>query len=198
MELAQVVGRRRMVRNYRPDPVPEETLERMLRLARKAPSAGFSQGQCFLVITSEEGRAEVARLAGEERRVERGFDPWLSRAPVHVVVCVDHEAYRERYARGDKPGSGPEAWPVPYPFVDGGASLMLLLLAAVDEGLAAGLQGVHNVPGMKEAFGIPEHVDPIGVVTIGRPAADRRSGSLEAGWRPLGEVVHRERWNSAG
>ena len=198
MELAQVVGKRRMVRNYRPDPVPEETVERILRLARKAPSAGFSQGQCFLVITSEEGRAKVARLAGEERHVERGFDPWLSRAPVHVVVCVDHEAYRRRYGRADKPGGGPDAWPVPYAFVDAGASLMLLLMAAVDEGLAAGLQGIHNISGLKASFGVPEHVDPIGVVTIGHPAPDRRSGSLAAGWRPFEEVVHRERWTEAG
>ena len=197
MELAQVLKRRRMVRNYRPDPVPTESLERILRVARRAPSAGFSQGQCFLVVTSDEGRAEIARLAGEAGRVERGFDPWLSRAPVHIVVCVDHDSYRRRYARTDKPGGGPESWPVPYAFVDAGASLMLLLMAAVDEGLAAGLQGIHNMAGLKGAFGIPDDVDPIGVVTIGYPAPDRRSGSLEAGWRPLYEVVHRERWGSS-
>ena len=195
MELTQVVKRRRMVRNYRTDPVAAESLERILRVARQAPSAGFSQGQCFLVVTSEEGRSEIARLAGEADRVERGFDPWLSRAPVHVVICVDHDAYRRRYGRPDKPGGGPESWPVPYAFVDAGASLMLLLMAAVDEGLAAGLQGIHNVAGLKGVFGIPKHVDPIGVVTIGHPAPDRRSGSLEAGWRPLEEVVHRERWS---
>ncbi|HJR45963.1 MAG TPA: nitroreductase family protein [Actinomycetota bacterium] len=194
MELTEVVGRRRMVRNYAPDPIPRETVERILRTARKAPSAGFSQGQVFLVVTNEPGRAEVARLAGEAERVSRGFDPWLSRAPVHVVVCVDHDAYARRYARPDKPSGGPATWPVPYAFVDAGASLMLLLLAAVDEGLAAGLQGVHNIAGLKEAFGIPESVDPIGVVTIGRPAPDRRSSSLAAGWKPLEEVVHWEKW----
>ena len=57
MDFVDVLRKRRMVRNYRPDPVPAESIERILDAARKAPSAGFSQGVSFIVVT-EEGISE--------------------------------------------------------------------------------------------------------------------------------------------
>jgi nitroreductase len=68
------------------------------------------------------------------------------------------------------------------------------LLAAVDEGLAAGFLGVHSVPDLGAVLGIPAHHTPIGVVTVGHPLPDRRSGSLNRGRKPRETVVHRERW----
>jgi nitroreductase len=73
---------------------------------------------------------------------------------------------------------------------------MLLLLGAVDEGLAAGFLAVPADP-LRALLGIPEDVDPVGLVTIGHPAPDRRSGSLARGRRPSDEVVHRGRWGGA-
>ena len=90
---------------------------------------------------------------------------------------------------------GDEAnWPVPYWWVDAGASLMLILLAAVDEGLAAGFLGSHRLPELQAELSIPSDMVPIGVVTVGHPAPDRRSGSLARGRRPRTDVVHHERW----
>ena len=79
--------------------------------------------------------------------------------------------------------------------MDAGAALQNLLLAAVDEGLAAGFLGVHALPGLADLLGIPEEYTPIGVVTVGHGAPDRRSGSLRRGRRPEAEVIHRGRWN---
>lgn len=199
MEFGEVVRRRRMVRNYTEDPVDADTLDRVLDRASRAPSAGFSQGVSFLAITDADTRREVARLAGEDDYVDDGFDPWISKAPVHVVICVRKASYLERYREADKGGEdGPsaqeEGWPVPYWWVDGGASMMLLLLAAVDEGLAAGFLGSHNMEDIEALLGIPEDVAPIGIVTIGHPASDRRSGSLARGRRP--DTVRRERWDA--
>lgn len=195
MELQEVVARRRMVRNYRSDPVEREVIERIVATARRTPSAGFSQGQSFVVVTDPELRRRIAELGGEADYVQAGFDPWMSGAPVHVVVCVSEEAYHRRYQEPDKLGEeGEIEWPVPYWWVDAGASLMLLLLAAVDEGLGAGFFGVHRLAGLQELLGIPEEVSPIGVVTIGHPAPDRRSGSLERGWKPVEQVVRWEGW----
>ena len=196
MEFRDVVARRRMVRNYESNPVSDDSVERILAAGRKAPSAGFSQGQSLVVVRSEATRQAIARLAGENEYVDDGFDPWISRAPVHVVVCVSEQTYHDRYREADKvDADGDEIeWPVPYWWVDAGATMMLILLAAVDEGLAAGFLGVHSIPGLRELLSIPEDVTPIGVVTVGYPAPDRRSGSLERGWKPAESVIHREQW----
>jgi len=189
-----------MVRNYTSEPVAPGAVERIVAAARRAPSAGHSQGQAFIVVTDENVRARVAELAHEPEYVAEGFDPWISRAPVHIVLCVSKELYLSRYSEPDK-GDGSmgteAAWPVPYWWVDAGASMMLVLLAAVDEGLAAGFLGSHNMPDLKTVLAIPAHMEPIGIVTIGHAAADRRSGSLARGRRPAEEVVHRERWSAA-
>lgn len=199
MEFSETVRRRRMVRNYLPDPVPVDVLDRVLEAARRAPSAGFTQGQSFVVVTDPDRRAAIAALAHEDEYVAAGFDPWLSRAPVHVVVCTSEAAYRARYAEPDKAGADrAHDWPVPYWHVDAGASLMLLLLAAVDEGLSAGFAGSHSLGGIAELLGIPPDVEPIGLVTLGYGAPDRRSGSLDRGWKPAGDVIHREHWSRAG
>ncbi len=196
MEFSEVLDKRRMVRNYQRREVDEDVLERIIDRARRAPSAGFAQAQSFVVITAAETRSAIAALADERSYVDRGLDPWLSAAPVHVVVCSDARAYRARYSAPDKAGAGggPSVWPIPYSWIDAGASLMLLLLAAVDEGLAAGFLGIHRFVGLKQLLAIPQEVEAVGVVTLGYPAPDRRSSSLRAGWKPLDEVVHRERW----
>ena len=197
VEFKDVVRRRRMVRNYRTTPLEDDRLRRVMDVARRAPSAGFSQGQCFVVIREEATRAKVAQIAGEASYVARGFDPWLSRAPIHVVCCTSEKAYRDRYGEKDKAkASRPEGWPVPYWFVDAGCSLMLLLLAAVDEGWGGGFLGLDETQteNIKQLLAIPSHVTPIGIVTLGLPLPDRRSGSLLRGRKPFGSVVHFGRW----
>jgi nitroreductase len=198
VDFTEVVRSRRMVRNYTDEPVAPEVLERIIAAGRKAPSAGFSQGQVFVVVTEPERRSEIARLAHEDGYVAQGFDPWISRAPVHIVICVRKETYLERYREPDKGGpegvtAQEEGWPVPYWWVDSGASMMLVLLATVNEGLAAGFLGSHRMGEIKEYLDIPDDVAPIGIVTIGHPAPDR-AGSRKRGWRPEPDVIHRERW----
>lgn len=194
MELSAAIRSRRMVRRYTPDPVDPAALERILDLARRGPSAGYSQGQSFVVVTGDEDRGRIAEACGEPAYVAMGFDPWVSQAPVHVVPCVRPADYADRYAEPDKARSRPvEEWDVPFWWVDGGAALMLLLLAVVDEGLSAGFLAV-DATALRELLGIPDDVAPLGLVTIGHGAPDRRSGSLARGRRPLGDVVHRDRW----
>ena len=199
MEFDEVVRRRRMVRNYLDIPVDDASLDRILDRAGRGPSAGFSQGVSFVVVTDESTRRKIAMLAGEDDYVRQGFDPWISRSPVHVMICVRKGAYFERYREADKGGDdGPqrteEGWPIPYWWIDAGASMMLLLLAVVDEGLAAGFIGAHTIGAIEELLGIPDDVSPVGIVTIGHPAPDRRSGSLRRGRRA--DTVHRGRWDA--
>ena len=61
-----------------------------------------------------------------------GLPPWISVAPVHVVVGVREESYHERYRKADKLVDGEEiTWPAPYWYVDAGSMFMLLQLAAL-------------------------------------------------------------------
>ena len=197
MTFRDVLARRRMVRNYTEASVDGAAVDRIVEAARRAPSAGFSQGQRFIVVTDPQVRRDIAEAADEPEYVANGFDPWISSAPVHVVVCVREADYHERYSEPDKLDDGAEIeWPVPYWWVDAGAALMLVLLAAVDEGLGAGFVGFHALPSIKGKLGIPDDVTPIGVVTIGHPAPDRKSSSLKRGRRKREQTVYRDRWGS--
>lgn len=182
-----------MVRSASTEPVAEEQVRRILDTALRGPSAGFSQGQSFVVVTDPAVRAQIAELADEPGYLARGYPAWLSAAPVLVVCCTSQEPYDDRYAEPDKAAAGAD-WPVPYRYVDAGCALMLLLLAAVDEGLAAGFLGIHRVPRLRDVLGIPAEVEPIGIVTLGHPAPDRPSPSPGRGRRPEPEVLHRDRW----
>jgi nitroreductase len=197
LEFRDAVRKRRMVRNYHDRPVAPDTIERIVETARHAPSAGFAQGCYFVVVTDGKIRAEIARLAGEARYVAEGFPPWMSSAPVHVVVCVSEADYHARYREADKlrPDGSEISWPIPYWWVDAGAALMLLLLAIVDEGLSGGFFGAHRLPELRDLLGIPSEVTPIGVVTAGHGAPDR-PGSARRGRRPLNETVFWQRWDA--
>ena len=194
MEFAEVVRRRRMVRRYDGSPVPADALARVLDAASRAPSAGFSQGQSLVCVTDAATRQAIARCCDEPAHRAAGRPPWLSSAPVHLVPCVDEGAYHGRYAEADKAASRPPAsWEVPFWWVDGGATLMLLLLAAVDEGLDAGFVDIADRAGLRAHLGIPEEVVPLGVVTLGTRHPDERPvGSSQR--RSRRDAVHRERW----
>jgi FMN reductase [NAD(P)H] len=197
-----VLARRRMVRHYVDEPVPEDVLDRILASVRRAPSAGFSQGQRLVVVTDADRRRAIADLLEEATSVAEGYEPWLSSAPVQVVVCTREADYRERYRKEDKLVEGREIeWPVPYWYVDAGAAMMALLMAAIDEGLASGFLGVpaEKHEELKRMLEIPDEVAVVGIATLGRGAPDPRwSASTSRATQPrrrLDHVVHRERWS---
>jgi nitroreductase len=203
MEFRDLLKQRRMVRHYESEPVPREQIERIIRTVRRAPSGGFSQGQRLVVVTDPDTRAKIAQLLHEDEWVAGGREPWLSVAPVHIVVCAREQDYHDRYNEADKlavTGGVEIEWPAPFWFVDAGAAMMLLLLAAIDEGLAAGVYGV-TVPEMREfkdLLGIPDDVAVVAGVTIGRgrpdPNATQSSSRMTQRRRSLDEVVKWERW----
>jgi nitroreductase len=199
MEFRYVLARRRMVRNYQPDPIDPEVLERVAAAALRAPSAGYTQGLTVVVVTDERKRQKIAELADEQDYVSAGFDPWISGAPAHIIISVSERSYHGRYREPDKLGeSGEEiAWPVPYWWVDAGAALMAVLMAAVDEGLGAGFLGVHSIPYLQATLALPPDSHPIGVVTVGHPAPDRRSSSLKRGERPRSHTLHFDSYSEA-
>jgi nitroreductase len=201
VEFREILKRRRMVRAYEPRPVPREALERVVGTVRRAPSAGFSQGQRLIVVTEPETRKAIAEATGEAYYVQEGFAPWISGAAALVVVCTREADYHERYLQPDKLVEGEEIeWPVPYWHVDAGKAAMLVLLAAIDEGLAAGVFGIgaDDQQRVRELLGLPEDVALVEVITLGYPAEDSASDRLSSRGtrprRPLDELVRWERF----
>src|SRR5258708_15963831 len=106
-----------MVRRYLPEAVPDEVLRRIVETGRRGPSAGFTQGQSFVVVTDPGLRREIAGLAGEGAYASRGFEPWISEAPAHVAVCTSGHDYRHPHPAPDhlRPPGQPTP-PLPLPF----------------------------------------------------------------------------------
>ena len=191
-----------MVRAYTSEPVSRETLERIVGTIRRAPSAGCSQGQRFVVVTEKPGKRAIADAAGEEYYVQQGFEPWISGAAAVVVVCTREQDYHERYRQPDKlDDEGAEiVWPVPYWHVDAGKAAMLVILAAIDEGLATGVFGFpdERIGAVRELLGLPDDVTTVEAVTVGHAGddavSDRKSSRGTRPRKPLEELVHWERW----
>jgi len=195
-----LLRRRRMVRAFQPGrPVAPEVLTRILDAARRAPSAGHTQALDLVVL---EGPAQTSgywdRTFPDLARRRRFAWPGLFEAPVLVVPLVSAAAYTARYAEPDKAGTGlavEAAWSVPYWWVDGGMAVVLLLLAALDEGLGACFMGLFDHEAdLLAHLGVPPDRRALGTVALGHPAPDRPGASAARRRRPLDEVVHRGRW----
>ena len=200
MEFDEVIRRRRMVRGYDPErPVPPSLVDKIVQHGLRAPSAGFSQGWSFLVLTAADDRA----LFWDS--LASGANSWLERmstAPLIVVALSNKSVYIERYAESDKGWTDRDEsrWPVPYWDIDTGFASLLMHLTAVNEGLGSCFIGLpaDRIGSFKQAFGVPEEFTPIGALTVGYRGDDKRSPSLKRGHRPVADVVHHGRWASPG
>jgi nitroreductase len=197
MEFIDVVMKRRAARRFEEGVVDRAVIERIARLAQRTPSAGFSQGQRLIVVTERDRRRRVAQLCGEDE-YEPIFGRWISECAAQFIPCVSEEVYHRRYQEPDKlQEDGTEIdWPIPYWWIDIGATMQNVMLAAVNEGLGCGFVGT-DAEGWRQLqayLDIPDEFAPIGVMPVGRPLPDVRSPSLERGWVPFEQFAQWERW----
>ena len=185
------------MRNFQSQPVSMDKIDRILATAQRAPSAGFSQGWAYIVVTDPGLRKRIGSIQGEnDFYATRRFHKFVSEAPVLIVACTSEQLYHDRYREPDKlreDGSEIE-WPVPFWYFDIGCGCMLIFLAVVNEGLAAAFTGVFRVDEMRELLDVPSRFHPVGVISIGYPEKDVKSPSLRRGRRPSSQLVHHERW----
>jgi nitroreductase len=197
VELREAILRRRMVRAFEDRPVDPGVVDRLLEHAVHAPSAGFSQGWAFLVLTEPADRQRFWDSVFPDRSDAFGH-PGLFNAGCIIVPLSHKQAYLDRYAEADKGWTDRDEgrWPVPYWDIDTGMASMLVLLSAVDEGLGALFFGIfdEHVDAFRAAFDVPEDFTPIGAIAVGHRAPDTPSPSLRRGRREVEEVVHRGRW----
>ncbi|GCE11946.1 nitroreductase family protein [Tengunoibacter tsumagoiensis] len=200
MDFSEILSKRRMVRHLTADPIDPSALQRVLSAALKAPSAGFTQGQSFVVITQPDMRKQISALLDEEA-YSNGQYAFLSTAPALVIPCISEAAYHRRYQEPDKvlEDGSEEEWPYPFWHMDIGCAIMLLLLAVVNEGLAAAFVevSVKNRQVLWDLLQIPEEVTPVGVIPIGHPGPYPPSPRLKSRRMPERERIHWESWGSS-
>jgi nitroreductase len=192
-----------MVRRFSRRPVPRETIDRILDVGRRAPSAGFAQGLELLVLDEPE---TVAAFWEITRDPEFGWDPEdVAVGPTVIVIPLpDPDRYLARYAEPDKIAFGLDdaaRWPVRFWEVDAAMASMLMLLAAVDEGLGGWFFGItHGERDLLDRFDVPARLRPIGILGFGYRADDEGPSGSGASRprRPLHEQVHRNGWAATG
>lgn len=199
----RAIAERRDIRRFRPDPVPEETLKRVLQAAHKAPSVGLMQPWRFVVVRDLQTRMAVRGLAQRERlrqadrfdeRARHFLDQKIEgvvEAPLGICVCCDHgDPDVEVLGRGTIPETD---------VYSTACAIQNLWLAARAEGLGVGWVSFYRPKDMRAVLGIPDRADPIAYLCVGWPdERPVRPGLESAGWAsrlPLEAVVMEERWD---
>lgn len=167
--MIEEIRRRRSIRQYLPKPVPEESIESMLRAAMQAPTARNHQPWEFVVVTRRDILGRVPDYHARSSMVPG--------AGAAILVCGDLRLQEE-------PG---------YLAQDCAAAVQNMLLQAVTEGLGAVWLGVYPNPdriaGMRELFRLPDSILPVAMVSVGFPAEEK---DFEDRFTP--DKVHRDTW----
>jgi nitroreductase len=201
MEFRDALRRRRMIREFEQRPIADDVLNRVLEVARHAPSGGFSQGFDFIVLTKPEELEWFYRTTDDPTDPESfpGRDSKVAPACI-VLPFTNKRLYLDRYAEPDKIEFGmdkEENWPVPFWTVDTAMVVMLILLAAVDEGLGAWYFGItRGETDVMRDLGVPASCKLLGVIALGYPSSTQtpRGSVFTKRRRPFEEMFHFGRW----
>lgn len=202
--LYEIISSRRDIRRFRPDPVPEEIVKRVLLAAHAGPSVGHSQPWRFILVQASHTRHVAATIADRERlRQADALDPDASRrlldlqlegireAPLGIVVCCDRRTAPQGVL-GRATFHDTDLWSC-------ACAIENLWLAARAEGLGVGWVTLFPPDELAALVGLPQGVATLGWLCLGWP--DERPpepGLMRAGWStrlPLEEVVLHERWS---
>jgi len=163
MDTLDCIKARTSVRSYKPDPVPEGLIDKILEAAVNAPSAGNTQDWEFVVVRDLKNRKALSEAA-----LGQGF---VSQAPVVLVVCSDLRRISAAYgSRGENL----------YSIQDTAAAVQNIMLAACDLGLGTCWVGAFSEDKVKSVLSLPEHLRPLAIIPVGYPSSipkkPKRSG----------------------
>ncbi len=196
MEFQKVVKKRKMIRSFTSDPIPQEKIDTILSNFFRGPSAGFSQGIELLVLNDKKDIERYFNCLGsKEEREKTVYAKWdkLENAQLILIPIAHKDTYLERYAQPDKgwTDKSESHWPVPFWLTDTAMASMLALLTVVDLELGALFVGLSTEPLIRKEFNIPDEYKPIGAILIGNPVpSDPKSGSLKRGRRNKDHLIH--------
>jgi nitroreductase len=167
VDFTEVVRKRRSIRKYRPDPVPEELLNTVLEAARQAPSWANTQCWKFVVVTDPETRRALAQAGNK----------WVADAPAIIVQCADPSLPG---VKGDQH----------YYMFDAGLAMENLMLAAADQGLGTCCLGAFDEEAVRRAIKAPANIRIVAETPIGYPAEEPPAKPR----KPLADIACPERY----
>lgn len=164
--------RRRDIRTFLPDPIPEETIRSILNAAHHAPSVGFMQPWNFILVSSQSVKEKLAWAADKERRAlaihyegDRQEDflrlkvEGIMQAPITICITCDP-------TRGGSHVLGRNSIPET-DILSVACAIQNMWLAACVEGAAMGWVSFYKKSDVRDILGIPPHIEPVALLSIG-------------------------------
>lgn len=198
MSFSALLRKRRNVYGFLSKPISDELLSGILEDAIRVPSAGFTQDFDLVVVRNESTKKRLAEASREEEYVKSrsALSDFIARAPIVVVPCANKKRFEAKYGRGE------ERARLPWWLIDAGFASLALLLATFERGLGASFLGAIDDEKIVEALGLPDDgsVVPIAAIPIGyldpreKSLWKDRHGKAKGKRRPLGDVLHWDRW----
>ena len=179
--------RHRSRRSFRPEPLADGQLERLVDAARYASTSSFIQAYSVIAVHDEARKAECARLCGGQAQIEK--------APVFLAVCADLHKLDAACARHGAALQARSFELFLQATIDAALLGQNLQLAAESEGLGACMiGGARNHPlELAERLGLPAHCYVVFGMTVGKPKDD----PVPRGRMPLAGVLHYNRYDSS-
>lgn len=175
MDIFQAITGRRSVRAFKPDPVSEEILVKILEAAQWAPSAGNMQARDFIVVEDQDTKVKLAEASWGQY--------FIAEAPVVVVVCANLERSAQRYGERGR---------ALYAVLDAAAAVENLLLAAYALGLGTCWIGAFDDDRVKRILSLPDHVRPIAIIPVGYPGRQPRPTPRI----PVARITYKDRYGN--
>ena len=170
MELEEAIKGRRSIRAFKPQAIPEETVERLIDAARHAPSAGNTQPWEFVIAREQDTKKKLAQAAHQA---------FVEEAPVVIVVCADENRSSQGYGiRGE----------TLYCIQDTSAATQNILLTAYALGLGTCWIGAFNENEARKVLKAPSGIRPVAMIPVGYP----NKTPSQRGRRPMNQIVHHE------
>lgn len=154
MTLLDVIKNRRSIREFKPESISEEKVDKLIEALIWAPSAGNLQSRKFYFIFNQEIKKRLAQAA-------LGQD-FIAQAPLVVVGCADTKIEEKYGQRGS----------ALYSICDVSVSIENMLLIAYNEGLASCWVGAFDEESVSRILNMPVNLRPVAIVPVGFPAEE--------------------------
>lgn len=171
MDLLDAILKRRSIRNFKKQALPQATVEKLLEAARQAPSAGNVQPWEFVVASTQETKMDISQAAFGQKH--------LQEAAIVIVVCADEKRAEESYGDRGK---------TLYCIQDTAAAIQNILLTACSYGLGSCWIGAFKEDQLKKVINAPKGMRPVALIPVGYP--DEAPQVRQR--RPLAEMMHKE------